>query len=73
ETMLNTNKQQNTALAPPRLQNVLKNHASHQSQKVETLLPSATTVQPLVNLWMNNNVKEHTTSGNVDLRNNNYS
>lgn len=57
----NNKQQQNTA--PPRLQNVLKNHASHQPQKVEPSLPS---VQP----WANNNntnVYEH--SPGIDLPN----
>jgi hypothetical protein len=56
ETIPTNNKPQHATGAPPRLQNVLKNHASHQSQKVESA------VQPSLNLWTNNNnnIHEHT-------------
>jgi len=60
ETISNNNKQQHTTVAPPRLQNVLKNHASHQSQKVESSIPPQSVVQPSLNLWTNNNnIHEH--------------
>ncbi|CAF3466512.1 unnamed protein product [Rotaria sp. Silwood1] len=61
ETQLNNNKQQQTSVAPPRLQNVLKNHASYQPHKVETSVPPQSPVQPPpLNLWTNNNIHEHT-------------
>ncbi len=60
ETISTNNKQQHTTVAPPRLQNVLKNHASHQTQKVESSIPPQSTVQPSLNLWTNNNISEHT-------------
>lgn len=47
----NSNKQQPNTAAPPRLQNVLKNHASHQLQKLES-------IQPPVQPW-SNNIHEH--------------
>ena len=49
----NCNKQQqHNTVAPPRLQSVLKNHASHQAQKVES-------PQPPIQPW-SNNMHEHT-------------
>jgi len=60
ETISNNNtKQQHTTVAPPRLQNVLKNHASHQPQKVESSVLSQPAVQPSLNLWTNNNISEY--------------
>jgi len=70
ETISTNNKQQHTTVAPPRLQNVLKNHASQQPQKViESSVPLQSSVQPSLNLWTNNNIHEHT-SGIIDLKNN---
>jgi hypothetical protein len=60
ETISNNNKQQHTTAAPPRLQNVLKNHASHQPQKVESSVSSQPVVQPSLNLWTNNHISEYT-------------
>jgi hypothetical protein len=70
ETISTNNKQQqqHTTIAPPRLQNVLKNHASHQSQKVDLSVSSQPSVQPSSsNLWTNNHVHEHT-PGMIDLK-----
>jgi hypothetical protein len=62
ETISTTNKQQqHTTIAPSRLQNALKNHASQQSQKIEPSVSSHSAVQPSsLNLWTNNNIHEHT-------------
>ena len=70
ETIPTNNKQQQYAtVAPPRLQNVLKNHASHQSQKVDLSVSSQPSVQPSSsNLWTNNHIHEHT-QGMIDLKN----
>jgi hypothetical protein len=61
ESVATSNKQQqHTNVAVTRLQNVLKNHASHQSQKVE---PSQLVAQSSLNLWSNNNNTHEHNSG----------
>ena len=70
ETVPTTNKQQqqqHTNVAPPRLQNLLKNHASQQSQKGEPSVPSQSALQASSNLWTNSNIHEYT-AGIIHLK-----